>query len=105
MIPVDRLAIITWGPRVYLVREGAILEFCNAINAGSEPRRSDDNGEFFLKIGDAAKSVRGAPAVPAEWTEYVLEQSATGITSQVDSEHRAWCDLGIADGIRVGMRL
>jgi hypothetical protein len=45
---------LRWGSRRYLVRQGAVAEFCNSIAQGTEPR-SVAAGWDFLRAGDHRK--------------------------------------------------
>ena len=54
---------VTWGPRRYLISEDRVGEFCNAVNAGSEPR-VHPQGRFLLRGGDETKSYDPAQPLP-----------------------------------------
>ncbi|MCY3017848.1 MAG: hypothetical protein NTW87_02290 [Planctomycetota bacterium] len=69
-IAVDLLPI-GWGTRHYLVPAEKLPDFCNAINSGDEPRK-DMHGMFFLRRGDEARKVEGAPVLPQEFRAYLL---------------------------------
>lgn len=67
----DQLIQVHWGPRRYLIPPKEMLEFCNAVNAGTEPR-TDIHGLHLLRWGDDAKAVQGLPTVPDEFKRYLL---------------------------------
>ena len=68
---VRRLAFVRWGERLYLIEESELRAFCNAINGGIEPRRTnsvdDYTGTFYLRVGDEEKPVTGIPELPETW--------------------------------------
>lgn len=63
--------IVTWGPRVYLVRNDEVEKFVAAVNAGDEPRH-ESYGRFFLREGDALKPAPGWPDLPAAYRRNIL---------------------------------
>jgi len=117
------LMVIPWDSRIYLIPPARMLEFCNAINAGLEPRRSD-LGYFYLRVGDENKSVEGSPALPIQWRAFVLRRPVIGNVIRIDQDEvveqrksdgcRDWdvivpavvtVDVGSQDGLQPGMRL
>ena len=65
---------LPWGPRLYLVEVNRVVEFCNAINAGVEPR-SAAAGQFLLREGDWQKKATGFPSIPKPWQQkYILKE-------------------------------
>jgi hypothetical protein len=94
---------IHWGARTYLVEATSFLDFCNDINAGSEPR-TDTGGSAYLKAGDEKKTVAGLPSLPAPWSDFLLKQSLEGKVIKVIGQS-AQINLGSDDGLRAGMRL
>lgn len=67
------LVVVHWGPRHYLVQADNVIDFCNAVNAGSEPR-DDMHGLFALRKGDEKLKANGFPAVPEKYKPYLLPQ-------------------------------
>lgn len=72
---------VAWGKRHYLVPPDKIVEFCNDINYGREPRNGL-HGFFFLRRGDEEIEVTGYPVLPEKYRAYILEKpvSATVIS-------------------------
>jgi len=73
----DRLRPVSWGYRLYLVPEEQghktdTMMFINEVNMGIEPRQGDTMGFLFLRKGDEAKAVSGAPDLPEKWKGYIL---------------------------------
>lgn len=69
----EELIPVRWGSRRYLIAADEMVKFCNAINAGSEPRHGG-HGSFLLRRGDSEKEVGGQPEVPGEFRRYLLEK-------------------------------
>ena len=95
---------VRWGTRIYLIPTNNIVEFCSAVNRGSEPRRGE-YGEYYLRRNDSAKAVAGRPTVPKQWTRYLLDKPITGKITELITKHEAWLDLGAEHGILQGMVL
>ncbi len=51
-----------------------IVDFCNSVNEGSEPRH-EIHGLSLLRIGDEKKKASGLPAVPKAFQRYLLSKS------------------------------
>jgi hypothetical protein len=64
---------IRWGERVYFMSTCRIIEFCNAINSGMEPRSRMD-GRFYLRQDDWKKEAPGKPELPEEFMPYLLDK-------------------------------
>jgi hypothetical protein len=74
---------VQWGSRVYLIESDRIVDFCNSINLGREPR-TEATGLFFLREGDMKKNVSGSPAIPEPWDKkYLLEKPVTAAVQSV----------------------
>jgi hypothetical protein len=95
---------ILWGGRAYLISKGEILDFCNAVNQGSEPR-DDAYGLIYLRADDWKKKVAGLPELPSEWQSYLLKAPVSGKVVEVLPDGGARISLGSKDGIRQGMEL
>lgn len=98
-----RLLLVKWGERRYLIPEGEIVEFCNSVNQGFEPR-DDLRGFHFLRHGDEAKPVSGFPKISEKWRAYLLEEPIRGNVVRV-VDGTAVLDIGANDGLKVGMDL
>jgi hypothetical protein len=94
---------IRWEHRLYLIPDVEIVDFCNAVNLGLEPR-STPNGEFYLRVPAWDKEVQGLPVVPETARARLLKQPVEGvITSRIDDA--AEINLGSRQGIWEGMKL
>lgn len=80
----EQLIPVSWGERQYLIPSGDIVEFCNDVNAGTEPRE-DMHGRHLLREGDEKKKVRGFPAVPDEFRAYLLTKPIEATITTVGS--------------------
>ena len=109
--------VVRWGERRYLVPSDDIVGFCSWVNMGWEPR-TDMHGPYFLRRGDEAKPVSGAPEVPSEYREYLLPAPVDAIVSAVGERGLApsslnWrcrvfplvVEAGAKQGLKVGMEL
>lgn len=111
------LILVPWGERRYLVPSNEIVEFCNNVNQGREPRPGE-HGFFLLRRGDEDKEVEGFPKVPAKYRDYLLPKpvEATIIAvgqyvtrpSVLDWKFKdtpVTLDAGATQGLRIGMEL
>jgi hypothetical protein len=64
---------VIWHKRHYLIPANEFIDFVNAINSGSEPC-SDNCTQFLLKVGDEKRHAFGAPTLPAEFQQYLLNK-------------------------------
>jgi hypothetical protein len=96
--------MIEWGDRTYLIEDLYMLRFCNAVNAGAEPREEPEGG-YFRRNGDWLESASGPPGVPAPWTEMLLGSHLQGRIEELAADGGAWVGLGASDGLRPGMLL
>ena len=64
---------IRWDERIYLIPANEIVQFCNDINSGSEPRKGV-HGQSFLRRGDEKKEAEGKPVLPEEFMPYLLDE-------------------------------
>lgn len=110
------LVPVSWGNRHYLVPNDEIIEFCNAVNIGSE--RNWQSGRFFLRRGDPTETLTGFPNVPEEFKPYLLQKPIdtkilsvgryTTESSIVDWKFKitpVTIDAGSASGLRIGIEL
>ena len=96
--------VIRWGDRRYLVATEELLDFCNSINQGEEPR-SRRHGNFYLQDGDWHVPISGRPALPEEWLAFLLKKPVRGRVSELVGDKQVKITLGYNDGIREGMIL
>src|SRR5256885_5650535 len=75
---------VRWGKRRYLVALDRMVDFTNAINAGTEPNTlfGGQSGRFLLRRGDEKGQVAGQPNIPAEYRSYLL---ASPIKAKISS--------------------
>ena len=110
-----KLVLIKWGERRYLIGTDQIVDFCNAVNSGDEPRMGC-HGFFLLHQDDCDKKVKGFPPVPAKYRPYLLKQPIeTEIVKVEKSSLRPSCadwnfrntvvvlNVGKKDGVLPGM--
>jgi hypothetical protein len=115
--------VVRWGKRLYLVptAKDGIINFCNAINLGFEPR-TFPAGWPYLKASDAKVKVRGYPSLPNKWQGYLVRKPITGSVISVRLTTKTGADpydphgpsvriavatvnAGRKAGLRPGMRL
>ena len=84
---------VSWGSRVYLIPPKDMIEFCNSVNAGFEPR-NDMHGRHLLRCGDEKKLVAGFPSVPAAYEQYLQKRP---ITSEIIATGAAKLRPSVAD--------
>jgi hypothetical protein len=63
--------LVRWGKRRYLIPSDAMLGFCNAVNAGYEPRKGLHGG-FLLRREGESQSVSGPPELPQDYVGCLL---------------------------------
>jgi len=95
---------VRWGIRMYLIPTNDIIEFCSAVNQGSEPRHGNW-GDYYLRQNDWDKPVSGLPAVPEPWEKYFLGKPVTAKITELIGRQEAWLALGTENGILQGMIL
>ncbi len=96
--------VVDWGLRRYLVPEGKLIRFCNALNLGDEPRR-EATGSALLRVGDWDKPVTGAPQLAPEWKAFLLDRPLTGTVVNLEEGGFAKLSLGGNHGLKAGMAL
>ena len=106
-----RLKIVRWGGRQYLLHPHAIVDFCNDVNAGAEPR-SRIIGTEFLRGDDWNIEVRGYPSLPSKYMDYILKKPIVGKILRLKSvgfgenlKARAVLNVGKINGLKKGMQL
>lgn len=106
---------VWWEGRLYILGPsgrswpGGLLEFCNAVNWGEEPRppnaRHLADGLLMrtLPVREGAVAPRNSiPDIAAKW---ILTKPIEGTVLDVLPNRRASVNLGRKDGVFVGMRL
>ncbi len=103
--PLLNLCQVMAGGRLYLVEEAGFLSFCQAINAGDEPRNGKW-GKFFLRESDwdIVGSINKAE-LPRVWQRYVLDKPISGTVLAESVAGGQSIDLGEVDGVFEGMNL
>jgi len=114
----ERMLPIKWGARLYLLDEAELPQFCNAANAGIEPRGGEADpdypqfffgayfGAFYLRDGDDKKKAEGQPQLPDEWRRFILKKPINGLLMSVGGgESEAVVNVGAREGLRKGMML
>lgn len=76
--------VVPWGPRLYLVAENRMLEFCNRVNGGFEPRFLPLGGNDFLRAKDWEKAAPGRPEVDPAWMDFLLSRTVKARVTAVD---------------------
>lgn len=112
-----KFLVVRWGPRHYLIPSGKVVEFCNAVNEGSEPREGV-HGSFLLRGGDEKRPTQGSPGVPAKYQGYLLAKPVhaeivsvgkftrrPSLTDFKFGDTPVTINKGTNDGLRVGMKL
>ncbi len=102
---------VPWGERTYLVPADEIIDFCNAVNARTEPRQWSYGG-FFLR-GDEEKETTGKPDVPEEFKAYLLDEPVDAEVVAVSDIQPEYCtylatvvlNKGKKDGLLPGMEV
>jgi prepilin-type N-terminal cleavage/methylation domain-containing protein len=95
---------IKWGRRMYLVPPEKMLDFCDKINSGDEPRKKLQ-GWFYLREGDCDVKVESLPTMPEPWEKFLLKESVTGKVVRIFDDGKAEVDFGTRVGIYAGMEL
>lgn len=93
---------IKWSTWRFLLSNEQILEFCNAINQGPQPRKQI-TADFYHREADREKKLEGLPALPGEWNRYLLKKPISATITQVRADRSATIDRGSKDGIQKGM--
>ena len=101
-----RLAIVRWGPRVYLMQDSEIPDFANMVNQGFEPRSDARGLPAYLRDGDWDKPVTGLPDLPAQHRSWLLARPIEGKVRRNLGKPLAFeIDLGSREGLKTGMKL
>ena len=101
----EKYRVARWGERIYLLTDDGMLDFCNAVNQGHEPREERHGYAFFLRDKDWVKPAPGLPDLPKQWLDYLLKQPLRGKVEHVNRDGTARLSLGSKDGLKVGMVL
>jgi hypothetical protein len=106
---------IRWGNRLYLISDEEMVDFCNRVNLGLEPRPAHFGSEFTrIELSTKPRrgeeepvfgDLKGQPEIPAESQKFLLKRPLEGKILESLKDRRAKLDLGSDDGLRVGMKL
>jgi hypothetical protein len=122
----EELIPVRWGGLRYLIPADRMVDFCNSVNAKTEPPRKivEENGETFFKYGrfllrESAKNPNalGRPAIPQRFQEYLLVKPIRAVVTSVgeitlrketqysatNRSTRVTLSVGRSDGVRDGM--
>ncbi len=77
--------IVKWESRTYLVSEMDMIDFCNAINLGLEPRTLK-LGHVYLKAGNEKININQKPKLPYPWNECIVEVVSTKVTQKINNK-------------------
>jgi hypothetical protein len=91
------LLLVRWQRRRYLVPPQKMLQFCDAVVEGEEPR-NELPGDFYL--GVPFDRADGVPELPETWANYLRENVTVGRIMVVKDGGQARINLGRAEGIR-----
>jgi hypothetical protein len=81
---------IKWGERTYLIPTNEVVDFCNSVNDGTEPR-TRHYGEHLLRRGEERRPAPGKPDVPLKFRPYLLERPiSTKIKKVGESQATRW---------------
>ncbi len=107
----DELVPVKWGERLYLMHKESLIEFCNAINLGLEPRRDLGAewylGSFYLREGDEKRSASGPPSLPTDSISQLLKRPVEAHVQAIlqdNDTQLAVINKGTEVGLRPGMR-
>jgi hypothetical protein len=108
----DELIPVKWGERLYLMHRDSMIEFCNAINLGLEPRSSLGTdwylGSFYLQNGDENKPATGKPSLSNDLIDLLLEKRVEAEIINIERDGKtevATINRGSEAGLKPGMRL
>jgi len=108
----DELVPVTWGERLYLMHKDSLVEFCNAINLGLEPRTSLGTdwylGLSYLRNGDESKKTKGHPSLSNDLIGLLLEKPVEAEIINIERKGNkavAIINQGSEAGLKPGMRL
>ena len=79
--------LVRWGARRYLLSDGQMMDFVNAMHRGWEPR-SEPQGFFLLAKGDEKIQVSGLPELPKSVLASVRYSPLIGHVSAIESRER-----------------
>jgi len=106
---------VVWGERHYLISSERVMDFVNAVNAGTEPAdwRGGLSPRFLLKRGDDRKPVHGKPDIPDEYLAYLLSEPVKATIASVQPSQlkkstritMVTLDAGAETGLKKGMEL
>jgi len=83
----SKVRLVRWGARRYLLSDGQMMDFVNAMHRGWEPR-SEPQGFFLLTKGDEKIQVSGLPELPKSVLASVRYSPLIGHVSAIESRER-----------------
>ena len=83
----SKVRLVRWGARRYLLSDGQMMDFVNAMHRGWEPR-SEPQGFFLLAKGDEKIQVSGLPELPKSVLASVRYSPLIGHVSAIESRER-----------------
>jgi hypothetical protein len=95
---------IEWAERRYLIPDEEMIDFCNEINLGYEPRKGP-NGSYFLREGDWEKAVSGFPTLLGSWNHFLLPEPISGTITEITDIGHAKVNLGKNKHVCENMKL
>jgi hypothetical protein len=93
---------LPWGRRMYLLDPGAVREFVDAINDGTEPR-SEEHGLTLLRSEDWRIPASGLPSIPDPYASLVLRTPIRGSVTRLLPNGSVRINRGARHGVRVGL--
>ena len=76
--------LVSWDQRTYLIPETEMIDFCNAINDGTEPRNRA-HGFFLIRGGDYKKPADGAPDLPEQYLKMLLNEPIEATVTSIET--------------------
>lgn len=83
----SKVRLVRWGARRYLLSDGQMMDFVNAMHRGWEPR-SEPQGFFLLAKGDEKIQVSGLPELPKSVLASVRYSPLIGHVSAIEGRER-----------------
>lgn len=100
----NRLNVVRWTDRIYLIADEDIPTFVVFIKKKWEPRKSN-RGCFLLRAGDWTTEASGSPIFPWKWSLLLRERTVDAKIVQILSDSTASIDRGASHGLEPGMLL
>lgn len=78
----SELLMVKWGDVRFLIPSTRIIDFCNFINSGLDPKEL-----FLVHRKDKNKQLKGKPNIPSEFSSYLLEKPIKGQILEVEENY------------------